>query len=856
MSPPSGAAARSAAPATSVPAASETWDVTKHSWWRGAYSRRLSVINGWLLTSDPATGRTTNAWRLADVAQVVRRPGTALEVRFAGCAAGCGPLAPALRLSLPNAPMAAALHANLSCTVLRQVKVEMHAANFELVASILDARPCELPPVNPRSVAPSPLVTPVRASPMSSPRASPPTLIPQLPGEGGVRAASGLPESSHDGSKASGSSSRFRPPPLAPLPPHPPREVTSPRMQPLSYRSSGAREASRDDDDAGSLCSEDFGHAARARDPELTFDVQITVQKARKLRPPPPLSGPPRVAVWWGVPPHAPRPAPSPAAPGGPSDASAPSRADSSLGSRDFGTPGGGLCRAALSSSLSGVPVADPAFGDSSARDAVARRPVCFETPPGEDDPASPRWSAGASFEYSASLAQLGSTVLRLELDHVRLAPLRPSPIGACEVRLSDIASGPIKYDLPVLDAAGLPCGRLVFTVRMMQKCVLAVTIPWARATMRSLQRHTSEASQKASHRDADFTLTAALTMEDDECEPMRVDFDSSSLHLLDGAQVQVQYHESPSAPRPAIEAEASASAFANESLHLEVLLSSRAAAIAPARSPSLDSLGSSGAASFGSAGARSHRDRQDRLRGEVWLPMTKVYTPADKRHATTEFDEVLWKNGQRVGRLSGCVVVHHGPRVVQLPGGFYTEHGIVPVGPVAFDSSSQRLAAPAKGTSPSHARICAFLGGDSPGATRPPSLADSDVPPSPNGARAGARGDVPLLRPPPKGTCLPKQIEALVALVQGLKQVCGRCFRPAGGRSGLRGTGCRGWVRGYGGHGPARASRAVVPVPPAALARLLLEVLSTSDGHTRRTAAPPPSPAHQPPPQSPPPMT
>ena len=35
-----------------------------------------------------------------------------------------------------------------------------------------------------------------------------------------------------------------------------------------------------------------------------------------------------------------------------------------------------------------------------------------------------------------------------------RLGVLPASDLGACEVRLSEVASGPIKYDLPVLDAA------------------------------------------------------------------------------------------------------------------------------------------------------------------------------------------------------------------------------------------------------------------------------------------------------------------------------------------------------------------------------------------------------------------
>ena len=126
----------------------------------------------------------------------------------------------------------------------------------------------------------------------------------------------------------------------------------------------------------------------------------------------------------------------------------------------------------------------------------------------------------------------------------------------------------------------------------MIQKCVLAVTVPWAKATMRSLQRHTSVASQEAAHRERAFSLSAALamesdacepqgssavsheqaalTMESDECEPMRIDFDAGSLRLLDGAQVQISYDTSPLPHRPAIEAEASAAAFAQEPRRLD----------------------------------------------------------------------------------------------------------------------------------------------------------------------------------------------------------------------------------------------------------------------------------------------
>ena len=119
-----------------------------------------------------------------------------------------------------------------------------------------------------------------------------------------------------------------------------------------------------------------------------------------------------------------------------------------------------------------------------------------------------------------------------------------------------------------------------------------------------------------------------------------------------------------PGGARSAIHVLASATSLETESLHLRVW---RGAA------------GDHGAAGGAGGGHKS------RLVGEVWLPLTKVYTPGD--HAEVDqvraFSDVLWLHGQRVGRLDGSVRVLNGPRVVQLSGGFFTENGVVPVGPI-----------------------------------------------------------------------------------------------------------------------------------------------------------------------------
>ena len=66
-----------------------------------------------------------------------------------------------------------------------------------------------------------------------------------------------------------------------------------------------------------------------------------------------------------------------------------------------------------------------------------------------------------------------------LRLVHAR--PLLPhAEMARTQVRLHDIAVGPTKYDLPVHDSAGREVGRIVLTIRMMQKCELAVSVPAA----------------------------------------------------------------------------------------------------------------------------------------------------------------------------------------------------------------------------------------------------------------------------------------------------------------------------------------------------------------------------------------
>merc|ERR1740117_1417145 len=303
--------------------------------------------------------------------------------------------------------------------------------------------------------------------------------------------------------------------------------------------------------------------------------------------------------------------------------------------------------------------------------------------------------------------------------------------MGRTQVRLHDIAVGPTKFDLPVHDGAGREVGRIVFTIRMMQKCELAVSVPAATVVMRGGARHTSQASQEAAARGVAFSLTATLTVgEEGESEPIRTDFDQSTLRLLEAFNMELSLP--PGGARSAIHVLASATSLETESLHLRVW------------------RGAAGDA------AREGGGHKSRLVGEVWLPLTKVYTPGDHAEEVREFSDVLWLHGQRVGRLDGSVRVLNGPRVVQLSGGFFTENGVVPVGPI-HQTDRRQLAE---------------------GVQRKDSFSAEGQTTTSNGHyNDGTEFVGPLhngteFEGPPKGLVLPKEVEALLSLVQTLKKL------------------------------------------------------------------------------------
>ncbi len=239
----------------------------------------------------------------------------------------------------------------------------------------------------------------------------------------------------------------------------------------------------------------------------------------------------------------------------------------------------------------------------------------------------------------------------------------------------------------------------------------------------------------------------------------VRIDFDPAFSSTREMGHVEASLSKD-AASRLGIEVDTTARAFQNESIHLEVHVAGGGAA--------------------------------DCVRGEVWLPVTKVYTPSLGATTATfaEFSEVLWRHGQRVGRLSGVVSVLNGPRVVQLRSGFYTERGIVPLGPIALDGwATDELAdavadaagpAPRVPTGDAAAAGAAGCAAAAAGVARTLSSDWTDVGAYPARAYSGGVGgmanakaaSLPQFEHPPKGLELPKQVDALLSLVQNLHEV------------------------------------------------------------------------------------
>ena len=91
--------------------------------WRGARARVLRLSETSLSTHDPADGRPTNTWRLAEVVSAEVH-GLVLQLRFSGACALCGLIVPTLSFSLPDSESAIAMCAAIRAQLCRVVSHE------------------------------------------------------------------------------------------------------------------------------------------------------------------------------------------------------------------------------------------------------------------------------------------------------------------------------------------------------------------------------------------------------------------------------------------------------------------------------------------------------------------------------------------------------------------------------------------------------------------------------------------------------------------------------------------------------------------------------------------------------------
>lgn len=494
-----------------------------------------------------------------------------------------------------------------------------------------------------------------------------------------------------------------------------------------------------------------------------TFDVFIKIQKGRSLPPPPMLCSSPRVVCRWGV-----------SMPSSEVDSTAwlPQRGRrSSVSTQNVCAHAEVLADGAVDCGVASSRARQRhAFAHDGSMEtghnhgkSELSAPVECTTPEGEGDICNPRWEFEACFGYRARDAELRARRLVLSLYHETAIPMlgnasRPNHFGTVSVPLIDIALGPAKYDLPVLTSSGSQCGRIVFHVQMVQQCRISILLPSMTCTMRSQSRHTSLASQEASYRETSYWLSAALTMAGElESVPTCADFDPKALRFTEHTHVQLKLPESDMIrTRLGIVVQASARAFDLESIHLCVwesantqLAKERAATSAQHQStmPKLSMCSGFGVAhGVLSPSMCRGMSTKHKLVGEVWLPVTKVHNPQKSKAYDGHFDEILWLHGQRIGRLEGVVRFLNGPNFVQLPGGFFTEMGIVPIAPIA--------AGPAGQHEDSQASLSEHGIDDS--------LANC----------AGSADSLQSFQPAPKGLTLPREVEMLVSLVHSLRKV------------------------------------------------------------------------------------
>ncbi|KAG8463883.1 hypothetical protein KFE25_000051 [Diacronema lutheri] len=328
---------------------------------------------------------------------------------------------------------------------------------------------------------------------------------------------------------------------------------------------------------------------------------------------------------------------------------------------------------------------------------------ICFRTNIRKRS-LNPRWDFERAFAYRAAAESLSEQQLVVQVFH-HSPLLGDELIGSVRLSLYEVATAPMLFDLPLLDAYAKPAGRISLNIRMQQLCALAISLPTVQLELSrsvgldgkfytSVEVHGSNEALPVSR--ARRSATSARPAGAASVGPAEFHREMTRRRGAHGRSLwdAGEFEESSTAE---LVLSTSASNFAADSLHIRIwcVREPNAAALAAAGADGVASA-ASGSGAGGAAGGRARASsscavHNPMMLGECWLPFAKVYTAAlgmSAQVSVSAFSEPLWSLGQRSGMVGGSIRIRNGPQLKQLDFGFLTERGVVPASPMVLSNS------------------------------------------------------------------------------------------------------------------------------------------------------------------------
>ena len=112
---------------------------------------------------------------------------------------------------------------------------------------------------------------------------------------------------------------------------------------------------------------------------------------------------------------------------------------------------------------------------------------ICFRTNIRKRS-LNPRWDFERAFAYRAAAESLSEQQLVVQVFH-HSPLLGDELIGSVRLSLYEVATAPMLFDLPLLDAYAKPAGRISLNIRMQQLCALAISLPTVQLELSRVRR-------------------------------------------------------------------------------------------------------------------------------------------------------------------------------------------------------------------------------------------------------------------------------------------------------------------------------------------------------------------------------